>query len=83
MACGLPILTGIACGAREWVVEGQNGLIVDPLSENELARALDKLICLSMEPAAHLLARQSVEALDLPTMSSRLLALYHRLSPQI
>ena len=83
MASGLPILTGIACGAREWVVEGKNGLIVDPLSQNELAQALDKLIRLSMEPAAHLLARQSVEALDLPTMSSRLLALYRRLSPQI
>ena len=82
MACGLPILTGRACGAREWVVEGKNGLVVDPLSASELIQALDELIALSRQPAAHALARQSVEALDLATMSSNLLDLYRHLLPQ-
>ena len=82
MACGLPILTGQACGAREWVVEGKNGLVVDPLSGSELAKALDELISLALQPAAHALARQRVEVLDLTTMSSHLLKLYRQLSPQ-
>jgi UDP-glucose:(heptosyl)LPS alpha-1,3-glucosyltransferase len=82
MACGLPILTGVACGAREWVLEGRNGLVVDPLSSTEFVQALDQLIGLAMNPTAHALARQSVEALDLATMSSRLLELYRSLSTQ-
>lgn len=81
MACGLPILSGVACGAREWVVQGANGLVVDPLSSSDLSLALDELIVLAMEPRAHVLARQSVEGLHLAAMSSRLLELYRSLTP--
>ncbi len=82
MACGLPIVTSTTCGAQEWVHPGQNGWVVDAVDVPELADRLDDLAALAGESRPRLAARAAVEALTLPEMSLRLLALYRALSPQ-
>ena len=80
LACGLPLLTSSTCGAQEWVDSGVNGWVVDAVDAPELARRLDDLATLAGNPSARNAARLSVEALTLPAMAERLLALYRRLS---
>lgn len=79
MASGLPLLTSLTCGARDWVREGENGCLVDACSEEQILEGLRSLQRLAGEPAAHLAARQAVEALTLPAMAERLLDLYRGL----
>ena len=81
LACGLPIVTSTTCGAQEWVRAGENGWVVDAVNQAELAGRLDDLAGLAGNPAARVAARASVEALTLPAMADRLLALYRSLSP--
>lgn len=76
LACGLPSLVSSACGAKEWIVEGDNGFVVAPLDVPALASRLDALCRLAPAPSARDLARQSVQDLSLEAMSQRLLALY-------
>ena len=54
--------------------------MVDAVDAPELARRLDDLATLAGNPSARNAARLSVEALTLPAMAERLLALYRRLS---
>lgn len=75
-ASGLPVVTSTTCGATEWVVPGKNGWVVDAVDEAALAMRLDDLASLTGEPAARVAARAGVEALTLPVMADRLLALY-------
>ena len=79
LACGLPIVTSTTCGAQEWVRSGENGWVVDALDETGLAERLDDLAALAGNTAARGAARASVEALTLPAMAERLLALYRSL----
>ena len=79
LACGLPLLTSITCGAQEWVASGVNGWVVDAVDETDLARRLDDLSALAGNASARHAARASVEALTLPAMAERLLALYRGL----
>ena len=44
MAFGLPILTTIYTGARELVREGENGYIFDPLDDQAIVNALEKIV---------------------------------------
>ena len=81
LACGLPIVTSTTCGAQEWVQAGVNGWVVDAVDQAELSGRLDELCALAGDQAARLAARASVEALTLPAMADRLLALYRSLSP--
>lgn len=81
LACGLPIVTSTTCGAREWVRPGENGWVVDALDVAELADRLDDLAALAGHPTPRAGARACVEALTLPAMADRLLALYRSLSP--
>lgn len=79
LACGLPMLTSTTCGAQEWVQSGSNGWVVNAVDESALARRLDDLSALAGNSAARGAARASVEALTLPAMAERLLALYRSL----
>ena len=79
LASGLPIVTSTTCGAQEWVRSGENGWVVDALDETGLAERLDDLAALAGKTAARAAARASVEALTLPAMAERLLALYRSL----
>jgi UDP-glucose:(heptosyl)LPS alpha-1,3-glucosyltransferase len=79
LACGLPLLTSTTCGAQEWVQSGVNGWVVDAINQPELVNHLDDLASLAGNTAARSAARASVEALTLPAMAERLLALYRSL----
>ena len=79
LACGLPLLTSTTCGAQEWVASGVNGWVVDAVDETDLTRRLDDLSALAGNAGARNAARASVEALTLPAMAERLLALYRGL----
>lgn len=81
MACGLPVVTSSSCGAREWVVDGQNGWVVDALDAMGLAARLGDLAALAGNAEARSAARGAVEALTLPAMAERLLGLYAQLDP--
>jgi UDP-glucose:(heptosyl)LPS alpha-1,3-glucosyltransferase len=43
MACGLPVVTTRFVGASELVEDGASGLLVDPGSRDEIARAIEEL----------------------------------------
>jgi UDP-glucose:(heptosyl)LPS alpha-1,3-glucosyltransferase len=75
-ASGLPVVTSTTCGAQEWVRDGENGWVVDAVDEAALALRLDDLAGLAGDAAARAAARRGVEALTLPAMADRLLALY-------
>ena len=75
-ASGLPVVTSTTCGAQEWVRDGENGWVVDAVDEAGLALRLDDLAGLAGDATARAAARQGVEALTLPAMADRLLALY-------
>lgn len=80
LACGLPIVTSTTCGAREWVIEGVNGWVVDALDATALTDRLAGLVELARCPEAGQAARGSVEALTLAAMAERLLVLYRELA---
>lgn len=42
-ACGTPSIGGLGSGAEDAIVDGETGLLVDPDSPQEIAKALDKL----------------------------------------
>jgi UDP-glucose:(heptosyl)LPS alpha-1,3-glucosyltransferase len=73
------MVTSTTCGAQEWVQSDVNGWVVDAINQPELARRLDDLAALAGNAAARSAARTSVEALTLPAMAERLLALYRSL----
>lgn len=80
LACGLPMVTSLACGAREWVSPGENGFVVDPLDVEALGGALDDLCELAANTAAHQAARKVALPLTLDAMAGRLLSLYRELA---
>ena len=82
LACGLPLVTSLRCGAREWVQEGVNGWVTDALDVPALARALDGLCELGFQAPARAAARAAVAGLSLEAMSARLVQLYRALVPQ-
>jgi glycosyltransferase involved in cell wall biosynthesis len=44
MACGLPVLTTDACGAAEWITDGESGWVLPAGNEDSLATALDRAL---------------------------------------
>lgn len=79
MACGLPVVTSPSCGAAEFIIDGDNGFVIDALDETGLARALGALaepgVAATMGPRA----RQAVQGLSLEALAEELLGLYRRL----
>ncbi|MBL8399221.1 MAG: glycosyltransferase family 4 protein [Candidatus Accumulibacter sp.] len=79
LACGLPIVTSINCGAREWVRPDENGWVVDPADIGQLSARLDDLAGLAGDPGPRAAARAVAEPLTLAAMAERLLSLYRSL----
>lgn len=81
LASGLPVLTSTACGAREVIIEGENGWVADPLDVTTIAgqirtfAALDALALARMRAAA----RATAEGFDVEQMGQKLFSLYREL----
>ena len=80
LACGLPVLTSVNCGAREYIRNGENGRVVDPVDEAALIDGLAELCELAGRTEARQLSRQQAESLTLDDMAERLLSLYRSLA---
>jgi len=68
MACGLPVLVSNRCGCREDLVqEGDNGLLFDPTSAADIARAIERLLSERARwPAMGEASRRIIQAWGLP-----------------
>ena len=75
LACGLPVITTLQCGAAEIIREGWNGCVCqDPLDPAELANKITD--ALDNAQSMRINARSSVKALGLQDMTRALLDLY-------
>lgn len=82
MASGLPVVTSDKSGAAEIVRPNESGFVCDALDVNGLRAALESLRVPSRREAMSVMARATVERLDLARMGERLLELYRRLAPR-
>jgi UDP-glucose:(heptosyl)LPS alpha-1,3-glucosyltransferase len=79
MACGLPVIVTVQCGAAELVSEGANGMVCDALDLGSLTLALGRLApSRAREMGAR--ARETAERFGLDTMAQKLSALYRELA---
>jgi UDP-glucose:(heptosyl)LPS alpha-1,3-glucosyltransferase len=77
MACGLPLVTSLQCGAAEFVESGVEGYICrDPLDVVELARCLNLAAAPGQTQRMGAAARRRVEPYDLVLMAQQLTRLY-------
>ena len=77
MACGLPLVTSLQCGAAEFVESGVEGYICrDPLDVVELARCLNLAAAPGQAQRMGVAARRKVEPYGLDAMARRLTSLY-------
>ena len=81
LACGLPVLTTLQCGARELITEGGNGFVVEALDGDALTAALTALAAPGRAAAMRAAARSSVAHLSPEAMAAQLLTLYRTLLP--
>ena len=79
MACGLPVVTTVTCGAKEWISDSEWGRVVEPLNEQMLAEALDWLVAQTGNVRVAQGARSAVAHLTLDGMAAQMLDLYRRL----
>lgn len=79
LACGLPMVTTVTCGAAE-LVTPDNGLVVPAGDPRRLAEALDRIM-----PVAgnmHVAVRDSVADLGIDAMTTQLTRLYATIRPR-
>ena len=77
MACGLPLITSVQCGAAELVESGVEGYVCqDPLDVVELARCLNLAAAAGQAQRMGAAARRKVEPFDLAGMAQQLTRLY-------
>lgn len=77
MACGLPLITSMQCGAAEFVESGVQGYVCrDPLDVVELARCLNLAAAPAQAQRMGAAARSKVEPYGLAHMAQRLTQLY-------
>jgi len=77
MACGLPLITTMQCGAAEFVDSGVEGYVCrDPLDVVELARCLNLAAAPGQALRMGAAARRKVEPYDLAGMAQQLTQLY-------
>jgi UDP-glucose:(heptosyl)LPS alpha-1,3-glucosyltransferase len=81
LACGLPVVSTLQCGAREMISEGQNGFVADALDTDRLAAALTTLAAPGKADSMRTAARASVAHLAPDAMANQLLGLYRTLLP--
>jgi UDP-glucose:(heptosyl)LPS alpha-1,3-glucosyltransferase len=80
MACGLPLITSLQCGAAEFVESGVEGYICrDALDVVELARCLNLAAAPGQAAKMGAAARRRVEPYGLDAMALKLTGLYARL----
>lgn len=83
MACALPLITSLQCGAAELVSSGVEGYVCrDPLDVVELARCLNLAAAPGQAQRMGAAARRRVEPYGLADMAQRLTALYAQLIQQ-
>jgi UDP-glucose:(heptosyl)LPS alpha-1,3-glucosyltransferase len=78
MACGLPVIVTVQCGAAELVSEGENGFVCDALDEVSLAGSLGRLDAARARRMGAP-ARETAERFGLDAMARELLALYQNI----
>lgn len=81
LACGLPVITSLQCGAREMITEGKNGYVTDALDHQGLAAALTELSVPGRADSMRAAARASVAHLSPDAMANELVNLYRTLLP--
>jgi len=80
MACGLPLITSLQCGAAEFVESGVEGYLCrDPLDVVELARCLNLAAAPGQAQRMGAAARRRVEPYGLEAMAQQLTRLYSEL----
>jgi UDP-glucose:(heptosyl)LPS alpha-1,3-glucosyltransferase len=80
MACGLPLVTSLQCGAAEFVESGVEGYVCrDPLDVVELARCLNLAAAPGQAQRMGAAARRKIEPYGLDGMAQRLTDLYAEL----
>ncbi len=81
MACGLPVVTSLKCGAVDIIQHGLNGFIRDALDVQGIIADLQELVDPAVREAVGHAARTTVLPLTPKEMSQRMLSLYTRLLP--
>lgn len=77
LACGLPAIVSRDAGAQDWIVEGQNGFVVDALDIDAMNRAVQAVLDNPSMPEA---ARASVLPYTAEAAAAKYRALYRRLA---
>jgi UDP-glucose:(heptosyl)LPS alpha-1,3-glucosyltransferase len=81
MACGLPLVTSLQCGAAELIESGVQGYVCrDPLDVVELARCLNLAAAPGQAERMGAAARRRVEPFGLERMAQQLTQLYAELT---
>jgi UDP-glucose:(heptosyl)LPS alpha-1,3-glucosyltransferase len=82
MACGLPVITSLQCGAAELIESGVEGYVCrNPLDVVELARCLSLAAAPGQAERMGAAARRKAESFGLERMAQQLTALYQELAP--
>ena len=82
MACGLPVVTSVQCGAAELIESGVEGYVCrDPLDVVELARCLNLAAAPGQAQRMGAAARRKAEPFGLARMAQQLTRLYSELLP--
>jgi UDP-glucose:(heptosyl)LPS alpha-1,3-glucosyltransferase len=80
LACGLPVLTSIQCGAAELIEPGVNGWVCDVMEQRAWQQNIKIWLAMQNQwPQLRTQSREVAEPLTLENMTKDLLALYHRL----
>jgi glycosyltransferase involved in cell wall biosynthesis len=72
LACGVPVIASRVGGLAETVVDGVNGVLVDPNDPGAIKLALDELAAPSMRARLASSARASVATHDVRVISARM-----------
>ena len=79
MACGLPVVVTVQCGAAELVRDGENGFVCDARDEGSLASALAQADATRARDMGAR-ARETAARFGLDAMARELVALYRDLA---
>jgi UDP-glucose:(heptosyl)LPS alpha-1,3-glucosyltransferase len=76
MACGLPVITSLKCGAVDLIQSGKNGFLCDALDMRSLTVLMNELCSADRRRAMGAAGRQTIKGLTLDRMRQHLLTLY-------
>lgn len=74
LACGKPVIAGNADGARDALLDGELGLLVDPLDTDGLADAIDRMLSGNVKPSLRdpaFLRKTAMERFGYPAFRER------------